>query len=104
MELRRRRLIHQSSNDVIIDLGLNKQVFCKKLTQKHSEHSDTLRKVVVHTSDGVFHHLLALPSAEKNANRRIVALMHLVLLKRQPFLFARFGLASYDYISSIERP
>ena len=44
------------------------------------EHIGGNKEIVVQTCDGVFHHLFALPGAEQDANRRIVAFVHLILL------------------------
>ena len=45
------------------------------------EHVGGDEQVVIHTCDGIFHHLLTLAGAEQDANGRIVAFVHLVLLK-----------------------
>ena len=45
------------------------------------EHIGGDEELVVHAGKGVFYHFLAFASAEQDANRRIVAFMHLVLLK-----------------------
>ena len=44
------------------------------------EHIGGDKELVVHASEGVFHHLFAFASAEQNADGRIVAFAHLVLL------------------------
>ena len=44
------------------------------------EHIGGDKKLVVHASEGVFYHLLALAGAEQDADGRVVAIMHLILL------------------------